>query len=97
MFFLARVAEIVSLACGTRGAIPPAIFAGHDCWPARCGALSPYGEDWAAGAGPSERHVTRFLQALANATRPLVAAVQGRAVVATALGDGRQVIHGYRR
>jgi enoyl-CoA hydratase/carnithine racemase len=34
----------------------------------------------AAGAVPTERHVTRFLQALAHATRPLVAAVQGRAV-----------------
>ncbi len=32
------------------------------------------------GDGPKERHVTRFLHALANASRPLVAAVQGRAV-----------------
>src|SRR5690606_30080787 len=33
-----------------------------------------------AGEGPKERHVTRFLHALARASRPLVAAVQGRAV-----------------
>lgn len=34
----------------------------------------------ATGAFSGERHVTRFLKALANATRPLVAAVQGQAV-----------------
>jgi len=34
----------------------------------------------AAGAVQGERHVSRFLQALALSTRPLVAAVQGRAV-----------------
>jgi enoyl-CoA hydratase/carnithine racemase len=35
----------------------------------------------AAGGGPrGERHVSRFLQALARSSRPLVAAVQGRAV-----------------
>ena len=34
----------------------------------------------AAGAVQGERHVSRFLQALAQSTRPLVAAVQGRAV-----------------
>ena len=34
----------------------------------------------AAGAVQGERHVSRFLQALVQATRPLVAAVQGRAV-----------------
>lgn len=33
-----------------------------------------------AGQGPTERHVTRFLHALARSSRPLVAAVQGRAV-----------------
>ncbi|MFM0032444.1 enoyl-CoA hydratase [Paraburkholderia madseniana] len=32
------------------------------------------------GSGPKERHVTRFLRALANATVPIVAAVQGKAV-----------------
>lgn len=34
----------------------------------------------ATGAFTAERHVLRFLKALANATRPLVAAVQGQAV-----------------
>jgi enoyl-CoA hydratase/carnithine racemase len=34
----------------------------------------------ATGAFAGERHVLRFLKALANATRPLVAAVQGQAV-----------------
>jgi enoyl-CoA hydratase/carnithine racemase len=34
----------------------------------------------ATGAFKGERHVARFIQALARATRPLVAAVQGRAV-----------------
>jgi len=34
----------------------------------------------ATGTFKGERHVTRFLDALARATRPLVAAVQGRAV-----------------
>lgn len=34
----------------------------------------------AAGKGPSERHVHRFLRALANCTVPIVAAVQGKAV-----------------
>jgi len=34
----------------------------------------------AAGAVQGERHVSRFLQALVQSTRPLVAAVQGRAV-----------------
>ena len=34
----------------------------------------------AAGASQGERHVTRFIRSLARATRPLVAAVQGRAV-----------------
>jgi enoyl-CoA hydratase/carnithine racemase len=34
----------------------------------------------ATGAFKGERHVARFLQAIARATRPLVAAVQGRAV-----------------
>ena len=34
----------------------------------------------ATGAVTGERHVTRFLDAIARATRPLVAAVQGRAV-----------------
>ena len=34
----------------------------------------------ATGAGPAERHVSRFLQALARSSRPLVAAVQGRAI-----------------
>ena len=34
----------------------------------------------AAGAVTGERHVSRFLRALAQASRPLVAAVQGRAV-----------------
>jgi enoyl-CoA hydratase/carnithine racemase len=34
----------------------------------------------AAGAVQGERHVSRFLQALARSSRPLVAAVQGRAV-----------------
>lgn len=34
----------------------------------------------ATGAFAGERHVGRFLKALANATRPLVAAVQGQAV-----------------
>ena len=34
----------------------------------------------ATGAFTGERHVMRFLKALANATRPLVAAVQGQAV-----------------
>jgi enoyl-CoA hydratase/carnithine racemase len=34
----------------------------------------------ATGAFKGERHVARFLQAIAHATRPLVAAVQGRAV-----------------
>jgi enoyl-CoA hydratase/carnithine racemase len=34
----------------------------------------------AAGKGPSERHVHRFLHALANATVPIVAAVNGKAV-----------------
>ncbi|WP_066741205.1 enoyl-CoA hydratase [Cupriavidus sp. D384] len=34
----------------------------------------------AAGKGPSERHVHRFLHALAKATVPIVAAVHGKAV-----------------
>ncbi|MFM0313533.1 enoyl-CoA hydratase [Paraburkholderia nemoris] len=34
----------------------------------------------AMGNGPKERHVTRFLRSLANATVPIVAAVQGNAV-----------------
>ena len=34
----------------------------------------------AAGAAQGERHVSRFLHALAKSSRPLVAAVQGRAV-----------------
>ncbi len=34
----------------------------------------------AAGGGKGELHVIRFLHALARATRPLIAAVQGRAV-----------------
>ena len=34
----------------------------------------------ATGAVTGERHVTRFLDAIARSTRPLVAAVQGRAV-----------------
>src|SRR5690349_3223850 len=34
----------------------------------------------AAGAVQGERHVSRFIQALAQSSRPLVAAVQGRAV-----------------
>jgi enoyl-CoA hydratase/carnithine racemase len=34
----------------------------------------------AKGDGPKERHVGRFLRALANATVPIVAAVQGKAV-----------------
>jgi enoyl-CoA hydratase/carnithine racemase len=34
----------------------------------------------AAGNGPKERQVARFLQGLANATVPIVAAVQGKAV-----------------
>jgi enoyl-CoA hydratase/carnithine racemase len=34
----------------------------------------------ATGAFQGERHVSRFLQALVQSTRPLVAAVQGRAV-----------------
>ena len=34
----------------------------------------------AAGKGPSERHVHRFLRALANSTVPTVAAVNGKAV-----------------
>jgi enoyl-CoA hydratase/carnithine racemase len=34
----------------------------------------------ATGDGPKERHVARFLRALANATVPIVAAVQGKAV-----------------
>ena len=34
----------------------------------------------AAGAVQGERHVSRFLQSLAQSSRPLVAAVQGRAV-----------------
>lgn len=34
----------------------------------------------AMGNGPAERHVVRFLHALADATKPLVAAVQGKAV-----------------
>lgn len=34
----------------------------------------------AAGKGPSERHVHRFLHALAKSTVPVVAAVQGKAV-----------------
>jgi enoyl-CoA hydratase/carnithine racemase len=34
----------------------------------------------ATGAVQGERHVSRFLQALAKSSRPLVAAVQGRAV-----------------
>ncbi len=34
----------------------------------------------ATGAFQGERHVMRFVQAIARATRPLVAAVQGRAV-----------------
>lgn len=34
----------------------------------------------ATGAFSGERHVLRFLKALAHATRPLVAAVQGQAV-----------------
>jgi len=35
---------------------------------------------FATGAFKGERHVARFLQAIARATGPLVAAVQGRAV-----------------
>jgi enoyl-CoA hydratase/carnithine racemase len=38
------------------------------------------GEFAAAGAVQGERHVSRFVRALAQSTRPLVAAVQGRAV-----------------
>lgn len=34
----------------------------------------------AMGNGPAERHVGRFLHALAEATKPIVAAVQGKAV-----------------
>ena len=34
----------------------------------------------ATGNGPTERHVVRFLHALAHATVPIVAAVQGKAV-----------------
>ncbi|MGE8366189.1 enoyl-CoA hydratase [Cupriavidus sp.] len=34
----------------------------------------------AAGNGPGERHVHRFLRALANSTMPIVAAVNGKAV-----------------
>ena len=34
----------------------------------------------AAGQGPGERNVHRYLEALAHATRPIVAAVQGHAV-----------------
>ncbi len=34
----------------------------------------------AAGQGPAERHVTRMLKALANARKPLIAAVHGVAV-----------------
>src|SRR5689334_907608 len=34
----------------------------------------------ATGAIQGERHVSRFLQSLAQSSRPLVAAVQGRAV-----------------
>ncbi|MFM0341598.1 enoyl-CoA hydratase [Paraburkholderia fungorum] len=34
----------------------------------------------AEGNGPKERNVTRFLQGLANARKPIVAAVQGKAV-----------------
>jgi len=34
----------------------------------------------AQGSAPAERHVVRFLHALANATVPIVAAVQGKAV-----------------
>jgi enoyl-CoA hydratase/carnithine racemase len=34
----------------------------------------------AAGGSRGERHVSRFLQALARSSRPLIAAVQGRAV-----------------
>ncbi|MFM0171714.1 enoyl-CoA hydratase [Paraburkholderia sediminicola] len=34
----------------------------------------------AAGNGPKERHVVRFVRNLANATVPIVAAVQGKAV-----------------
>ncbi|MBF6989959.1 MULTISPECIES: enoyl-CoA hydratase [Cupriavidus] len=34
----------------------------------------------AAGKGPAKRHVHRFLHALANATKPVVAAVNGKAV-----------------
>ncbi|EHP39669.1 enoyl-CoA hydratase/isomerase [Cupriavidus basilensis OR16] len=34
----------------------------------------------AAGNGPGERHVQRFLRALANSTVPIVAAVNGKAV-----------------
>jgi enoyl-CoA hydratase/carnithine racemase len=34
----------------------------------------------AAGGSHGERHVSRFLQALARSSRPLIAAVQGRAV-----------------
>jgi enoyl-CoA hydratase/carnithine racemase len=34
----------------------------------------------AAGSGPQERHVVRFLRNLANASVPIVAAVQGKAV-----------------
>jgi enoyl-CoA hydratase/carnithine racemase len=39
----------------------------------------------ATGAFKGERHVARFLSALAHSTRPLVAAVQGRAVGTTML------------
>ena len=34
----------------------------------------------ASGAAQAERHVSRFLQALARSSRPVVAAVQGRAI-----------------
>ncbi|KAA1001664.1 enoyl-CoA hydratase [Paraburkholderia panacisoli] len=34
----------------------------------------------ATGNGPKERNVTRFLRSLANATKPIIAAVQGKAV-----------------
>ncbi|PRX28163.1 enoyl-CoA hydratase [Paraburkholderia sp. BL18I3N2] len=34
----------------------------------------------ATGNGPQERHVVRFLRVLANATVPIIAAVQGKAV-----------------
>jgi enoyl-CoA hydratase/carnithine racemase len=56
----------------------------------------------ASGQGPAERHVLRFLERLAHATVPIVAAVQGKAVgIGTTLllhcdhvilGEGAQLI-----